>query len=63
MSGEKDLNGNWITSPPTPDAYVVIGGDGKQNCVGTLGVKCHTPLTISITSFVFFSLSRFSGLH
>lgn len=49
VKGRKDLTGAWTSKVKNALAYVIVGGDGQLSCVGTAGVMCHTPRTISIT--------------
>lgn len=37
---EQDTTGAWVTAAPYQDlsAYVILGGDGLLNCVGTTAV-------------------------
>ncbi|KAK4702666.1 hypothetical protein P7C70_g3556, partial [Phenoliferia sp. Uapishka_3] len=49
VAGRKNLAGAWTSAAKTLDAYVTVGGDGAFSCVGTDGVLCHVPKTISVT--------------
>ncbi|ORY62841.1 hypothetical protein BCR35DRAFT_334807 [Leucosporidium creatinivorum] len=47
VAGRKDLEGKWVGDESS--SWVVVGGDGELNCVGTEAVRCHVPRTISVT--------------